>query len=170
MQTINLIGIDYESIADGDGVRTVIFFSGCAHNCDGCHNQESHDFNAGKLFDSEVQEEIFSHIESAPYISGITLSGGDCFFNPQPVIDFVVEFKKRFPYKTIWAYTGFVLEEILLNQYRRNLFELCDVVVDGKFEKDNGGFNLKFVGSTNQRIIDVKESIKIGRVVLLYKN
>ena len=170
MQTINLIGIDYESIVDGDGVRTVIFFSGCAHNCNGCHNKESHDFTAGKVFSEEIQKEIFSHIENAPYISGITLSGGDCFFNPEPVIDFVIKFKERFPDKTIWAYTGFVLEEILLNESRKNLFNLCDVLVDGKFEKDKKGFNLKFVGSANQRIRNVKESMAVGRVVLLYEN
>ena len=166
MKAINLMGIDYESIVDGDGVRTVLFFAGCAHNCKGCHNPESHNFAAGNEFDKTVQEEIFSHIENAPYISGITLSGGDCFFNPEPVIDFVEKFKEKFPEKTVWAYTGFVLEEGLLNENRRKLFELCDVLVDGRFEKELKGFNLKFKGSTNQRVIDVKESIKTGKVVL----
>lgn len=165
-KTINLIGIDYESIVDGDGVRTVLFFSGCKHNCDGCHNPESHNFNAGKEFTEKVQNEIFSHIESSPYISGITLSGGDCFFNPIPVIKFLQLFRKRFPDKTVWGYTGFVLEEILLDKYRSKLFNMCDVIVDGKFEKDLNKPNLKFKGSTNQRIIDVKKSTKQGKVVL----
>lgn len=166
MQTINLLGIDYESIVDGVGVRTVLFFAGCSHNCKGCHNPSSHDFNAGKLFTEEQQEEIFSYIRTVPYVDGITLSGGDCFFNPKPVIEFVKKFKEQFPNKTIWAYTGFVLEEILLNNNRRELFELCDVLVDGKFEEEQKGFNLKFKGSKNQRIIDVKQTLNAGKVVL----
>ena len=160
------MGIDYESIVDGDGVRTVLFFAGCAHNCEGCHNPESHDFNAGEHFDEEKANEIFSHIADAPYISGITLSGGDCFFNPIPVIYFVEAFRAKFPDKTVWAYTGFTLEEVLLNENRRKLFELCDVLVDGKFVKSEKGFNLKFKGSANQRTIAVKESLSAGKVIL----
>lgn len=165
MCEIHVMGIDYESVVDGEGVRTVIFFSGCVHNCDGCHNPESHDFLGGEIFSREMQEEIFSHVENSPYIDGITLSGGDCFFNPKLVIGFVKEFKKRFPKKTVWGYTGFTLEEILLDSRRRKLFELCDYVVDGKFEKEKKGFNLVFKGSSNQRIINVRESLKAGRVV-----
>lgn len=167
-QQINFIGIDYESIADGDGVRIVVFFSGCVHKCDGCHNPESHDFKAGKEFTIEIQEEIFSHIENAPYISGVTLSGGDCFYNPIPVIEFVKRLKERFPSINVWGYTGFSLEEVLLNSDRRSLFELCDVLVDGKFDKTLKGFNLKFKGSANQRIINVKQSLQQGKVVTLY--
>lgn len=165
-KTINIIGIDYESIVDGEGVRTTLFFAGCSHNCDGCHNPESHDFLAGNEFDKTIQDEILSHIENSSYVSGITLSGGDCFFNPKPVIEFVKRFKETFPQKTIWAYTGFTLEELLLNKDRRKLFELCDIIVDGKFEKKLKGYNLKFKGSANQRIIDVKKSTKQGKVVL----
>ena len=163
---INLLGIDYESVVDGIGVRTVLFFAGCSHDCQGCHNPESHDFKAGKVFDEDIANEILSYIEEAPYIKGITLSGGDCFFNPIPIIYFVEAFKERFPDKDIWAYTGFNLEEILLNDNRRKLFELCDVLVDGRFIQEEKGFNLKFKGSNNQRIIDVKQTINAGKVVL----
>lgn len=163
---INVTGIDYESIIDGDGIRTVIFFAGCLHDCKGCHNPQTHDFQAGEKFTEDTQESIFSYMEHAPYISGITLSGGDCFFNPLPVIDFIIKFKKRFPEKTIWAYTGFDLEEILLCDERKKLFELCDILVDGRFIEEQKGFNLKFKGSSNQRIIDVKQTIKSKKIVL----
>lgn len=110
---MNISGINFESIVDGDGVRVVVFISGCLHNCTGCHNPASHPFTAGQPFTEEIQEEVISYIEKTPFISGLTLSGGDPMYSASEAATFVRKLLKRVPRVNIWAYSGFLYEEIM---------------------------------------------------------
>lgn len=172
---MKISGVDYESVNDGEGVRAVLYVSGCSHNCTGCHNPETHNANYGVEFTDGLKKEIINNIKIRPFLSGLTLSGGDPLHsnNVQSMYDFVKEFKILFPNKSVWVYTGYTLEEVINKAecidediYRRNLLFLADVVVDGRFEKDKKDLTLAFRGSSNQRIINVQETLKQGKIVL----
>lgn len=111
---MNIAGIDYESINDGERVRTVIYVSGCSHNCFNCHNPNTHDINYGVPFTEELQNEIIDNIQKRPFISGITWSGGDPLHenNLDDVLDFTNKIRLLFPQKTIWIYSGFTWQEV----------------------------------------------------------
>lgn len=162
----NIIGINFESIVDGDGVRVVIFFSGCNHHCKGCHNPETHDFNAGRLFSTELQKQIAEYVRETPFISGVTLSGGDPMYSAESIIPFLKELKSLSPASTIWVYSGFTYEEIVADPSMRELLQMCDVLVDGPFILEQRDITLSYRGSQNQRIIDVQASQKAGEIVL----
>ena len=166
----NIIGINFESVVDGDGVRVVIFFSGCDHHCKGCHNPSSHDFNTGKSFGSEIQGQIAEYIRETPFVSGVTLSGGDPMYSADSIIPFVKELKELSPASTVWVYSGFTYEEILAVPSMRNLLEMCDVLVDGPFILEHRDITLSYRGSRNQRIIDVQKSMSTGNIVLYDMN
>lgn len=155
---MNISGINFESVVDGDGVRVVVYVSGCLHNCKACHNPASHPFDAGKEFTQEIQEEIISYIKETPFISGITLSGGDPMYQPEELGEFIKALKEEVPRVNIWIYSGFTYEEILIDSGRVNLMDLCDVLVDGRFIIEQRDITLAFRGSKNQRIIDIKAS------------
>ena len=162
----NIVGINFESIVDGDGVRVVIFFSGCNHHCKGCHNPESHDFKTGKSFGSEIQEQIAEYVRETPFVSGVTLSGGDPMYSADSIIPFIKELKELSPTSTVWVYSGFTYEEIIADPSMRELLVMCDVLVDGPFILDQRDITLSYRGSRNQRIIDIQESQKAGKIVL----
>ena len=162
----NIIGINFESIVDGDGVRVVIFFSGCNHHCKGCHNPETHDFNAGRLFSTELQKQMAEYVRETPFISGVTLSGGDPMYSAESIIPFLKELKSLSPASTIWVYSGFTYEEIVADPSMRELLQMCDVLVDGPFILEQRDITLSYRGSRNQRIIDVQASQKAGEIVL----
>lgn len=162
----NIIGINFESIVDGDGVRVVIFFSGCNHHCKGCHNPETHDFNAGRLFSIDLQKQIAEYVRETPFISGVTLSGGDPMYSAESVIPFLKELKSLSPASTVWVYSGFTYEEITADPSMRELLGMCDVLVDGPFILEQRDITLSYRGSRNQRIIDVQASQKAGEIVL----
>lgn len=162
----NIVGINFESIVDGDGVRVVIFFSGCNHHCKGCHNPESHNFNTGKSFSSEIQEQIAEYVRETPFVSGVTLSGGDPMYSAVSIIPFLKELKELSPTSTVWVYSGFTYEEIIADPTMRELLVMCDVLVDGPFILDQRDITLSYRGSRNQRIIDIQESQKAGKIVL----
>lgn len=162
----NIVGINFESIVDGDGVRVVIFFSGCNHHCKGCHNPESHNFNTGKSFGSEIQEQIAEYIRETPFVSGVTLSGGDPMYSADSIIPFLKELKELSPTSTVWVYSGFTYEEIIADPAMRELLVMCDVLVDGPFILDQRDITLSYRGSRNQRIIDIQKSQKAGKIVL----
>jgi anaerobic ribonucleoside-triphosphate reductase activating protein len=160
-------GISYESLVDGLGVRTTVFFSGCKWNCEGCHNKDTHSFTYGKLFTKDIQNEIITYLKSAKFISGLTLSGGDPMFSAKEVSEFVKEIKRELPDINIWCYTGFKFEDIIkLNDDKFELLKLVDVLVDGKFELDKRDITLKYRGSSNQRILDVQSSLKNNETIL----
>ncbi len=166
----NIVGINFESIVDGEGVRVVVFFAGCNHHCKGCHNPASHRFDVGRPFNSEIQEQIAEYIRETPYIDGVTLSGGDPMYSAKEAKDFVVRLKAELPHVTIWAYSGFTFEEIQEDQDMMNLLQLCDVLVDGPFVIEQRDPSLNYRGSHNQRIIDVQASLFSGEIVLWKKD
>ena len=153
--------IQPDSILDGSGIRTVIWFQGCLHNCKGCQNPETHDMNGGIVLDVD---ELKMKLKNLKYQSGITLSGGDPFFQPKAALE-IAKFAKSIGLN-VWAYTGFTYEALLSDKSRLDLLKNVDVLVDGKFMMDKKSLNCKFRGSTNQRLIDVKKSLEAGGVVL----
>lgn len=160
--------IQNDSIVDGPGIRAVIWTQGCSHNCPGCHNPNTHSFNNGFLKETD---ELIEELETFEMIDGITLSGGDPFFQIKELLPIVKYAKKR--KLNVWAYTGFTFEELLkMMKIKKDLKEFLnniDVLVDGKFELENKSLELNFRGSTNQRIIDVKKSLKQKKVCIIKK-
>ena len=168
---VKVASIEKESTVDGDGWRYVIFAQGCSHNCLGCHNPSTHDFNAGVDMDeTEIIEQIFEN----PLIEGITLSGGDPFFQAKELTMICCAVKTA--ELTVWAYTGFTFEKFLdfingketdsrINKDMINLLNYIDVVVDGPFILSERTLDLRYRGSRNQRLINVKESLKQNKVV-----
>ena len=148
---------------NGEGLRTVLWVAGCSHNCPQCHNPVTWDINGGLAFDEAAKEELFEELKK-DYISGVTFSGGDPLHekNRKEIEKLAEDIREKFPDKTIWLYTGYEWEEICGLPFLPNI----DVIVDGEFkieEKDN---RLHWKGSANQRVIDVKESLKTGKVQL----
>jgi len=164
-RVVKVAGIDPESVSDGPGVRFTIFFSGCKHRCPGCHNPDAQDFSAGVDFDDPMQAKVIEHIARCPIISGVTLSGGDPMFSAKDVLHFVRRLREKLPGINIWLYTGFTCEG-LSGPEQKALLELCDVLVDGRFEQDNLDLSLSYRGSTNQRIIDLAETRAAGIISL----
>ena len=165
-----IIGIQYESIVDGEGLRLTLFVSGCKWNCEGCQNIDSHNFTNGKKFDMALQNHIIEYIQNNPMIKGITLSGGDPMFSAIEVLEFAKELKIKVPYINIWCYTGFTFEEIIKRDDAKTfLLNICDVLVDGKFDINQRDITLSYRGSCNQRIVDVRESLKQNKCIL-YNN
>lgn len=151
---MNYSGIINCSIVDGIGFRTTLFISGCKHCCEGCHNPQAWDFNAGKPYTKEVEEVLFDRI-SNDYIKGLTLSGGDPLFSADEVYELLLRFRERFgDTKTVWLYTGFSYE--YCKEHFSNILGLCDVLVDGVYKCDERDYTLAFRGSRNQRVINLK--------------
>lgn len=162
-EKIKIAGIVEESIVDGPGIRFVIFTQGCPHNCKGCHNPQTHDFNGGKNMDID---EIVSQINEDPLLKGVTLSGGEPFMQAKQLSNLVDKVDNKL---NIITYTGFKYEELLEKANEDNSFmELLsrtDILIDGKFELENKKENLKYRGSSNQRAIDVKQSLSSGKII-----
>lgn len=160
-------------IANGEGVRVSLFVSGCRRHCKGCFNQVAWDFSYGKPFDQEIQDNLLKML-SPDYIAGLTLLGGDPFEpeNQRELYPFVKRVKEVFPKKNIWCFTGYTFEKGTLKEKEvqtevtEALLSLIDVLVDGRFEEEKKDIRLRFRGSSNQRIIDVKRSISSGNIVL----
>ena len=160
---MNYAKIKNVDVANGEGVRVSLFVSGCTHHCKGCFNAELWNFDAGEAFSFHTIRHILD-LCSHDYISGLSLLGGEPLdpMNVQRVTDLCYLFKKYFPQKTIWCYTGYEWETI------KNLpiLKHIDVLVDGKFVQDLADPRLKFRGSSNQRIIDVQKSIATDKIFL----
>lgn len=159
-----LCGVNFESMVDGEGVRAVIFISGCLHNCPYCHSPQTHSFTYGVEVNQELIDEINAEITKRPYISGITLSGGDCMYSPVETLKLIK--KLNIPHNNIWCYTGFTFEQLIKNNNQLQLLKHINVLVDGRFEYSKRDITLAFKGSSNQRIIDVKQSLKQGEIIL----
>ncbi len=160
-------------IANGPGVRVSLFVSGCTHHCKGCFNPETWDFNYGQEFTGETQEEVLELLKPN-FISGLTLLGGEPFepANQRALLPFLKKVRERYPSKTIWCYTGYLLDEQLWKEgFARceatdELLSLLDVLVDGEFMQEEKDISLQFRGSKNQRVIDVRGSLAQGKVCL----
>lgn len=175
---MNYLQIDKSSISNGPGVRVVLWVSGCTLHCKGCQNPESWDFKAGKIFDDNAMDELMDALER-PYIKGITFSGGNPLeLRHLPYIyGIIANIKQRYPNKDIWLYTGYELDindfilpatrfnnEPRLGKYLPMILQCCDVIVDGPYIEEQRDITLKFRGSKNQRLIDVKETMKQGTI------
>ena len=162
---IRLSGIAYESLVNGPGMRRVLFAQGCNHNCKGCFNPETHDFNGGELKDID---EIVKDILENPILKGVTFSGGDPLEQADKFA--YIAQKLRANNLNIWCYTGYTFEEILENKEQRKgwseLLNNIDVLVDGKFDETKKG-ELRYRGSSNQRIIDINKTLETGEIQVL---
>lgn len=160
---MNYHNITHNDMLNGEGIRVILWVAGCNHHCINCHNPETHDPKSGIEFDVKAKNEIFEELEK-DYISGITFTGGDPLHpnNRKDVGLLCYEIKQKFKDKTIWLYTGYTFEEIS----NLPLLHFIDVLVDGKFEQELADINYPWAGSTNQRVIDIKKTLKEGKVVL----
>lgn len=217
---MNYHNITYPDMNNGEGLRVVLWLSGCSHKCKGCQNPQTWDVNSGILFDESAKEELFRELDK-DYISGLTLTGGDPLFeeNLDGVLDLVTEVNKRYnmtryidgnaqknhnmsnenanrirlsnPQKSIWLYTGYKVVSVD-SEYRRIIFDrgnedileqfsfksvinhnkrtdiayMCDVIVDGRYIDSKRDISLPYRGSSNQRLIDAKQSLQKGEIVL----
>lgn len=151
---MNISGVVYDSIVDGEGLRNTIFVSGCLHHCKGCQNPQTWDFNYGYEFTEEKQNEFIKACKDNPILDGITISGGDPIYSTEELIPFLKKYKKENPSHTIWLYTGFRYSDIKDNE----ILKLIDVVVDGEYIEELKDITLAFRGSSNQRIINIKNN------------
>jgi anaerobic ribonucleoside-triphosphate reductase activating protein len=156
----------------------VLWVTGCSLHCKGCQNPESWNFNAGMPFDNNAKQNLFDVLNKS-YIRGISISGGHPLENNnvEDVYLLIKEVKERFPTKDIWLYTGYTWEQIfpevcldmfnVNNVYRKAVVEMCDVLVDGPYIEEQRDITLKFKGSKNQRLIDVKETLKQNKIITI---
>ncbi len=160
-------------IANGIGVRVTLFVSGCTNHCKGCFQPQTWDFSYGKLFTEETEEYIM-RLLAPSYINGLTLLGGEPFEpeNQRIIVKLLRKVKEKYINKTIWAYTGFTVENLLDKTSHPNcevteeILSMVDVLVDGRFEEDLKDISLRFRGSSNQRIIDMNKSRSEHEIVL----
>ena len=169
---MNYGNIKYCDIADGEGVRTTLFVSGCTHRCKGCFQPETWDFSFGEEFTDAVAEEIYASLEPA-YIDGLTVLGGEPMEpeNQRVLVGLLEEVKRRFPNKTIWAYTGDLYEDLVNPESARHtevtdrMLACIDVLVDGPFVEGKKDISARFRGSSNQRILDLNATRERGHIV-----
>lgn len=174
---MNYHKIEKTSVANGTGIRVVLWVSGCKCRCRGCQNPDTWSFDSGQLFDKSAKEELFEALDKS-YIQGITFSGGHPLENENldEIYELIVEIRDKFPNKDIWLYTGYRFDRIINNPsrdmnttFKKRILELCDVVVDGAYIEELKDITLKWRGSSNQRVIDVSETLKQQEVVLYNK-
>ena len=167
---MNYGAIKVRDISNGEGVRVSLFVSGCTHHCKGCFNPETWDFNYGEKFTEKTISEIINFM-SLEYIQGLTVLGGEPFEdqNRPEVLKLIKKVKEVYPQKDIWMYSGYLFEEIKDKKYGKEMLSLIDVLVDGEFVKERKNLKLKFRGSDNQRVIDVKKTLETGQIVLAEK-
>lgn len=167
---MNYATIKTHDTANGQGVRVSVFVSGCTHHCKGCFNPETWDFRYGSVYDKEVEDKIINAC-AKPYIKGISLLGGEPFekANQKDLCALLKRFRKEFPEKDVWCYSGYTFDVDMVpggavwTEWTRDMLENIDFLVDGEFVEDLKNLKLKFRGSSNQRIIDVKRSLKEGK-------
>lgn len=170
---MNYATIKNNDIANGPGVRVSLFVSGCTHHCPGCFNEEAWDFAYGQPFTQETIDSILNMLKPA-HIKGLTLLGGEPFEpqNQPAVVELLRQVKANYPEKTIWAYSGYLFDKDILagrlgpREITDEYVSYLDVIVDGRFVQSKKNLSLRFRGSENQRLIDVKASLKAGEVVL----
>ena len=158
--------------ANGEGVRVSLFVSGCTHHCPGCFNQDTWEFDYGKEYTQETEEEILTALAPG-YINGLSLLGGEPFEprNQEVLVRLLRKVKERYPEKNIWCYSGYLFDKELLGEsrarceYTDEMLSMLDVLVDGRFVEALKDIRLVFRGSSNQRVIDVKKSLETGTII-----
>lgn len=162
---IRIAGTVEDSIVDGPGLRFVVFTQGCPHRCDGCHNPETHDFAGGKVTTTDA---LFEQCMENPLCSGVTFSGGEPFCQAEALYELGSRFKSAG--KHLMCYSGWTFEELLAKaqheEFVGKLLSIADVLVDGKFDISKRSLSLQYRGSSNQRLINVQESLKTGTTVV----
>lgn len=170
---MNYCGIKKCDIANGIGVRVSLFVSGCTHHCKGCFQPETWNFDYGEPFTAETETELLDAL-APDYIHGITLLGGEPFEpeNQAVLVEFLKKVKSAYPKKTVWCYTGYLLDDELLSPSRARcehtdeMLGMIDVLVDGEFVLEKKNISLQFCGSENQRLIDLNKTRESGEIVL----
>lgn len=170
---MNYAKINKCDIANGNGVRVTLFVSGCTHQCPGCFNREAWDFNYGEEFTEEIENEILEAL-APDYIDGLTLLGGEPMEpkNQRVLVPFLRRVREKYPKKSIWCFSGYTLDEELLKESRARcevtdeMLSMIDVLVDGEFVEALKDISLRFRGSSNQRLIDLKPTLSSGKIVL----
>lgn len=184
---MNYHDITYPDMNNGDGLRVVLWLSGCEHHCKGCQNPQTWDINSGIPFDENAEDELFKELNKE-YISGLTLSGGDPLHekNLDDVLNLINKITRLSPKKNIWLYTGydFNLLQDKMNEYKYTPFAIdankwltrweivskCNILVDGRYIDSQRDVSLEWRGSKNQKVIDVQESLKQGEVILWHSS
>ncbi|MDK7355197.1 anaerobic ribonucleoside-triphosphate reductase activating protein [Peptoniphilus harei] len=161
---MNFAQIRKYDVANGPGIRTTIFVTGCTHKCPNCFNEEYQDFNFGNPWTRKETDEVIEDLK-LDEVKGLTVLGGEPFQNEVDLLQVLRDIKKEVQ-KEIWIFSGYTYEEILKDQDKKKLLEECDVLVDGRFVEALKDLSLRFRGSSNQRIIDVKKSLEANEVVL----
>lgn len=156
--------MERRDVINGPGVRTLLFVSGCTHQCRGCHNQDSWDFSYGDLFTKEVEDEIIEAL-SSPMVQGFSLLGGEPFDNIEGCVELLKRIRKECPTKDIWVWSGYTFEYLAKHPLKKQLLELCDVLVDGRYNEGLRDLTLHYRGSSNQRIINVQESLDSNELI-----
>ena len=171
---MNYAEIKYNDIANGAGVRTSLFVSGCTHRCENCFNKIAWDFNYGKPFTKDIQEKILESCNEGS-VAGLSLLGGEPFEpeNQESLIELLEAFKERYPNKTVWCYSGYTYEQLTgkvpgrcFTSNSKRMLDLIDVLVDGEFQQENHSIMLRFRGSSNQRLIDLNKTREKGELVM----
>ncbi len=164
--------IKFCDIADGVGVRTTLFVSGCRNHCEGCFQPQTWSFDNGRPFTEETQDRIIESM-SPDYIAGLTLLGGEPFEeeNQAALLPFMKRFKAECPQKDVWAFTGYLLDDLLPGgrkhtEYTEGLLDTIDILVDGPFVLSRRNLMLRFRGSENQRILNLRETLKAKKAIL----
>ena len=160
-------------IANGEGVRTSLFVSGCTHHCKGCFNPATWDFGFGRPYTAETEQEIIDSLKP-DYVDGLSLLGGEPFepANQRELVKLLRRVRAELPKKNVWCYTGYLFDAELLSksrarcEYTDEMLSMIDILVDGEFVEAKKNISLAFKGSENQRIIDVQKSLASGEVVL----
>ncbi len=167
--------IKYPDIANGIGVRVSLFVSGCTHHCKGCFNEETWDFSYGAPYTQETEDKIISLL-APDYVGGLSLLGGEPFEpeNQEELVKLLRRVRATYPDKSIWCYSGYTFEQLrgtlrsrATCTFTEEMLSYIDVLVDGRFVEELKDISLKFRGSSNQRILDVKASLEAGEAVLL---
>lgn len=154
-------------VANGPGIRTTLFVSGCTNNCEGCFNKELQDFNYGNKWDEKIADEFLSYVKN-PNIEGVNILGGEPM--QQTMDDSLVNLLKRIRQETkkpIWLWSGFLYENIIKDEKKKRILDEVDVLVDGLFKIELRNIKLKYRGSENQRVIDVKKSLAENKIICL---
>lgn len=156
----NYAGIIKDDFNNGKGIGLTIFLQGCTHHCPHCQNESTWDFKGGNPFTDEILDEVVEYVKTHTYITRLTLSGGDPLDNKDTTLKIIKRFKKDLPNIKIWVYTGYTYENI-----DKKILEDIDILVDGLYVDSLRDVTLYFKGSSNQRVIDIKKSLKENKVI-----
>lgn len=163
---MNYAQIRRHDVTNGPGVRITLFVSGCTHNCPGCFNKEQQDFNYGNKWTKEIEDDFINKALD-PKVVGVSILGGEPFQQPYVDLKRILKRIKEETNKSIWIWTGYTFSQLLMDEFSKELLQYIDVLIDGRFIESKRDLMLMYRGSSNQRVIDVQESLKQNKVIEL---